>query len=80
MLYTRTASGQSLFILEPGELVRLRMGRVLKNPDETIFLTYAPDLEWLKQQMVTLIKEQKIDVEELEQLLLEGSKRDAVVR
>jgi hypothetical protein len=78
MIYFKLQDGRHLLIVEPANLVRLQGGEPLKSPNNEVMIAYTPDAPWLTEQLI--MRDFNFDVKELDEILRESLKRDAVLR
>jgi hypothetical protein len=77
MIYLKIGNG-TLIILEPGNIERLKEGRLAVTPDRSISIAYAPDHVWLQEQIFK-IGANKLTPADLTRLLEEGLSRPEVI-
>jgi hypothetical protein len=65
---------RKLVILEPGNLERLRAGRLAIVPDDSVAIAFCPDHVW-PQEEIFKIGADKLTVEDIVRLLKEGQTR-----
>lgn len=70
--------GKKMVILEPGNIERLKQGRIAATADKEVVLAYAPDHVWLQQEIFK-IGAQNLKPEDIARLLDEGLKRPEVI-
>jgi hypothetical protein len=81
MIYSKTETGQHVIIIEPGNIERLKLGKVMKTPDNEVIVAFAPDMEWTSNQLRTVMTlTNEVEIETLERILVEGLNRPEVTR
>lgn len=77
MIYLKFGN-QHLLILEPGNLKKLEKdGLLVTSPDKEVAVAYTPDPRWLSARLKEALDgENRIDPDQLEELLEEGMKRE----
>jgi len=80
MIYARLKNGQHFIVMEPGNIERLKRGRVMKTPDNEVLFAFAPDMEWTMEQFNAMMTAGEIDIEVVEQILKRGLIRPEVLR
>jgi hypothetical protein len=78
MIYLQLSDGRDLLILEPGNLERLKQGKMGTTPDGRIAIAYTPDMPWLASEMTKAAKDGRLDANTLAALIEESHKREPV--
>jgi hypothetical protein len=71
------SNGAKIIILEPGNIERLRAGRLAVVSDKSVVLAYAPDHVWLAQEILK-IGGANLEPKDIERLLQEGLNRPEI--
>lgn len=80
MIYMK-AGKQYVLVLEPSNLERLKNGEPLHTPDGEILVAYCPDIEWLANEMATIIDgKHQLDVAGFENVLERGQLQPTIYR
>lgn len=81
MIYMYVKNGQHVIILEPANLDHLRVGGIVKTPDQqhSVIITFQPDIIWAGERLREIVgSDHGIDLDQLEALLTEGQHRPEV--
>ena len=76
MIELQSENGQTLYVIEPGNIDRLKEGRPLLLK-ENIAIVYTPDANWVVDQLIARQGE-KLMIEVLQEVILESLKRPEI--
>ncbi len=61
MIYFKTTDAKHIIVLEPGNLVDMKAGELIRSPNGEVAIVYTPDLPWFQERLVEMLETDRIE-------------------
>jgi hypothetical protein len=68
MIYLKTKQGQHVLVIEPGNLVDLKAGELIRSPGNEVMIAYTPDAVSFGKALMEAVAKNNLDPEEFDNL------------